>query len=463
MKRSYLIFAGMVLLSLLLGVSSAWPKSGPPPIAPMLAHSAVLLAALALFFVILPKFMGQATQIFVAMVIGVLTGWGLAAAESAAFVADYLGIFGALFIDLLKMVIIPLVFVSLLCGVAGLGDLRKLGSMGARTLAYFLLTTTIAVLIGLMCVNLIHPGQGHETILQEETAVQDDAPPSFGAKIQHEVLPKIVSNPIMSGQPILTVIFFALLLGAALAAGGDKADPALKFFKSIDAAMITLVHWIMLLAPIGVFTLMAKAVASMGIEYIASLAMYCFTVLLGLSLHWCILVFVLLVLFGRISPLRFIPAMAPAFQLAFSTSSSTATLPVSIDCATARLGLRRDVSSFVLPLGATINMDGTALYQAVASLFIAEVYGLDLSIPQQLMVFFTAVTVSVGAAGIPGASVGMMSIVLAAAGIPVEGVGIVIGVDRILDMCRTFVNVTGDCVATAIVTRAENTASTDPT
>lgn len=462
MKPSYYLLAGMILLAGSLGIASAWPQSESLPLLRILAHSAILLTALILFTFILPNLLGQALQIFAAMILGIITGWALAAAGSAAFVDDYLNIFGALFIDLLKLVIIPLVFISLLCGVAGLGNIRKLGAMGARTLIFFMISTSIAVGIGLACVNLIQPGEGHKPLPQEQPTAEQKTTPSLGAKIQNEVFPRLIQNPIMAGQPILAVICFALLFGAAIAAGGAKTEPALKFFQAADAAMINLIHGIMRLAPIGVFALMAKAVATLGIEYIASLALYTFTVLLGLFLHWCTLAFLIVPLIARIAPLRFITAMAPAFQLAFTTSSSTATLPVSIDCATTRLKLRRDAPSFVLPLGATINMDGTALYQAVAALFIAQVYGLQLSIAQQLMVFLTAVIVSIGTAGIPGASVGLMTIVLASANIPVEGVGIVIGVDRILDMSRTLVNVTGDAAAAAYVARSENTASPTP-
>jgi len=211
----------------------------------------------------------------------------------------------------------------------------------------------------------------------------------------------------------------------------------------------------MYLVPIGVFALMAVAVSAMGLGYLATLAKYVFTVLLGLGAHFALLTCVLVPLLGRLSPARFLRGMAPAFELAFSTSSSSATLPVTIECATERVGVGKTVASFMLPLGATVNMDGTALYQAVASLFVAEVYGLDLGMQQQFMVFATAVIVSVGAAGIPGASVGMMVIVLASAGIPAEGVGIILGVDRFLDMSRTLVNVTGDAVGSVVVARSE--------
>lgn len=424
-------------------------------------RGSILFAALAMFFLILPRRMGAPLQIFLAMLAGVAVGWIFARAGDAAFVSDYIGIFGRLFIDLLKMVIVPLIFFSLVCGVAGIGDVRRLGSLGARTLAYFCSTTAIAVVVGMIVVNVLRPGVGQEGLQIVETAALDPAASSLGLAIQQNVLPLFLRNPVIADQPILAVIFFALLFGAALAANGERGRPLLQIFQAADGAMITIIRWIMLLAPIGVFALMANAVATMGIEYLASLARYTFTVVLGLTMHFCLLVFVVLPLMGRTSPLRFLRGMAPAFQLAFSCSSSSATLPVTLDCASARVGANRSVCSFVLPLGATINMDGTALYQAVAAVFIAEVYGMGLGIHQQLMIFLTAIIVSIGTAGIPGASVGMMAIVLASAGIPTEGVGLILGVDRFLDMSRTLVNVTGDAVGCMVVARSATPTLSD--
>jgi len=445
----------MVAIALFLGSASVWPEEGMPSIGALLAHSAIILVSLVVFFLMLPRWFTQPIQILVGMIGGVAVGWILGRVGMAQLVSDYLGIFGTLFILLLKMVIVPLVFVSIVCGVAGIGDVRRLGSLGVKTLVFYFCTTGIAVLVGLICVNALKPGIGQEHVRQEETAADEEVALSTGMKIQQKVLPEFVHNPIMAQQPILAVIFFALLLGAALASDAEKTAPALRFFQAMDHAMVTLVLWIMLLAPMGVFALMGNAIATMGLDYIASLAKYVFTVVFGLMLHFALLVFVILPLLGRISPMRYLRGMAPALQLAFSTSSSSATLPVTIDCASRRVGVSRHVCSFMLPVGATINMDGTALYQAVAALFIAQVYGIHLGVHEQFMVFMTAVVVSVGTAGIPGASVGLMSIVLSAVGLPLEGIGIVIGVDRFLDMCRTVVNITGDSVGAVVVGRSE--------
>jgi Na+/H+-dicarboxylate symporter len=451
--------AGMAIygaLALGLGAASGWPLDGPGAMLRAAGHAGFLFAALAVFCAVLPKRLSLPVQIVVAMLGGIGAGWLLAHWGEQALVTDYLGIFGTLFILLLQVVIIPLVFVSIVCGVAGIGDVRKLGALGAKTIAFYLSTTAAAVLLALVLVNVLEPGVGRES-LRDEVAHEESskAQTTVGVQIQKEVLPTIIKNPIMPGQSPIVVIFFALLLGAALAAVGPEAQPAIRVFQGLDKAFITIIGWIMALAPIGVFALMAKAISELGLDYVLTLGKYCFTVLLGLGLHFCLLTCVLCPLLGKVSARRFLSGMGPAFGVAFSTSSSSATLPVSIDCATRRVGTDPNITGFMLPIGATINMDGTALYVSVASLFIAQVYGLHLSFQAEVMVFLTAILVSVGTAGIPGASIGLISIILSGAGIPVEGIGFILGVDRILDMSRTVVNMTGDCVGAVVVSRSE--------
>ncbi len=456
--RNALLWAA---LALILGIAAAWPLTGFTQCVTALAHSLFFFFSLFIFFVVLPRYCTLPIQIFVAMLTGALLGWLYTAFGYAPVITDYLGIFGKLFILLLKVVILPLIFVSVLCGVAGIGDVRKLGGLGAKTLCYYFVTTAIAVLIGLSVVNLLHPGVGRETlkedVQEQNVSLQDTgvSSESLGTKIQKHVLPAIIRNPIMAGQSPVVVIFFALLLGAALATLGKEGETALHFFQALDKAFITIIMWVMKMAPIGVFALMARVLSELGPAYIVTLAKYCFTVLLGLGLHFFVLTFVICPLLARISPWRFLRGMAPAFQVSFSTSSSSATLPVTIRCVSKRIGADESICRFVLPVGATINMDGTALYLTVASIFIAQVYGIPLSLQAQLMIFLTAVLASVGTAGIPGASIGLMSIILASAQIPVEGIGIVVGVDRILDMSRTLINVTGDSVGAVIVSRSE--------
>ncbi len=456
MRRYWFLYLFLGLLAAFLGAASAWPLDGARAVWLASLRGCSLWVALFALLVAFPRSCSLPWQIFVAMVGGVLAGWLAAVSGHAPFVSEYLGIFGALFILLLKLVIVPLIFTSVLCGVAGIGDMRKLGALGVKTLVYFLCTTCIAVLIALALVNLLQPGRGRESLktqVQEEQA--DAASDSLGLKIQNEMLPAVIRNPIMADENPIVVIFVALLIGAALATLGEEGKPAVRIFEILNAAFITVIRWVMYLAPIGVFALMARVIAELGLGYIAMLGKYCFTVLFGLAIHFCLLTCVLVPLFGRVSPLRFLRGMIPVFEVAFTTSSSAATLPVTLDCTTRRVGADRNIANFVLPLGVTINMDGTALYVAVASLFIAEVYGVAVPFQGQLMVFLTAVLVSVGAAGIPGASIGLLGIILQSIGAPIEGIAVVVGVDRLLDMSRTVVNVTGDSVGTVIISRSE--------
>jgi len=444
------------ILAIGLGMASAWPVTDAHSVPRVAAHVLFLFCALAVFAAILPKAISLPLQIMAALFSGVGAGWLITRFGEKALITDYLGIFGALFILLLQVVIIPLVFVSIVCGVSGIGDVRKLGRLGAKTIGFYLTTTAAAVLMGLLLTNLIQPGVGRESLRDEIRNEQASAQtPSVGIKIQKDVLPAVIKNPIMAGQSPIVVIFFALLLGAALAAVGPEAQTAVRVFQGLDKAFIVIIGWIMALAPIGVFALMAKAIAELGLEYVVTLGKYCITVLLGLGIHFCVLTCVLCPLLGKVSPRRFLKGMGPAFGVAFSTSSSSATLPVSIDCTSRRVGADPHICGFMLPIGATVNMDGTALYVSVASLFIAQVYGIPLSLQAQLMVFLTAIVVSIGTAGIPGASIGLISIILTTIGVPVEGIGFILGVDRILDMSRTVVNMTGDCVGAVVVSRSE--------
>lgn len=450
----------LFLLSAGLGAAAAWPFGGVGGLLLAGWRTLFLFAALMVFLVWLPRRTTLPLQILAAMGAGVACGWLHLHFGDTGFVSDYLGVFGRLFILLLTVVILPLIFVSVLNGTAGVGDVRRLGALGAKTLAYFLLTSCLAVLTGLLLVNLIQPGVGHASLRPPDNAAESvnaadagDAPANFGRRLQDTVLPAVIKNPIMAGQNPLVVIFFAMLLGAALASLGAEGRPALEVFTALDRALVAIIMWVMLLAPMGVFALMARAVAELGVEYLLTLAKYFMTVMLGLGVHFCVLTLVICPLLGRMPPGRFLRGMLPAFQVGFSTSSSSATLPVSLRCVTENLGVNRNIGGFVLPIGATVNMDGTALYLSVASLFVAEVYGMNLSLQAQFMVFLTAVLASIGTAGIPGASIGLMGIIFSAAGIPVEGIGIAIGVDRLLDMSRTVVNLTGDCVGAVVVAR----------
>ncbi len=468
--------------------------------------------------------------IFIAVVIGALLGL------FAPGLVPYIAIFGDIFKYGLMMLIVPLVVTSMISGIASVGDVRKLGRLGLSSLAYYVTTTFIAVLIGLSLVNLVQPG------IQPLPATQQAALTAFSSKAQPPVLqdikalvqalslgdeqgqallhklkdaavrglidddkslkkicreqvsalllhssidagrsaaqrskaeqkiarlqakPKswgdfardqvrsILQNPMqaMANRNILAVIFFALLLGGALTTLGERGQRALELFSTLNDAVMKLVHLIMWSAPLGVMALIAEALAQGGLQALKLLAAYSGVVVVGLALHAGLVLPSLLALLGRRNPWTYLLAIRPALAISFSTSSSAATLPVSMQSVEAA-GVSPRVSGFVLPLGATINMDGTALYEAVAALFIAQVYGVSLSPGQQIVVFLTAVLAAIGAAAIPSAGTVTMAMVLAAVGLPIEGIGLILAVDRFLDMLRTSVNVWGDMVGAAVI------------
>lgn len=364
--------------------------------------------------------------------------------------APLIGPVGQVFLKLLRMLIVPLILASMVMGVARVGDIRKLGTLGGRTFVFYILTTFASVFVGLLAVNFIRPGVGA---------------PSIGGSVPDVVQTKVTigsilinmipDNPVaaMANMQILPIIVFSLMLGAILTTIGDKAKPLVDLFDSLNEAMMKLTNVVIKLTPIGVFGLMAVVVAQTGPAIFANLGKYMLTVLLGLAVHALITLPLLLKFVAGVNPIRYVAQVLPALSTAFSTSSSSATLPLTIDCVETKAGVSRAVSSFVLPLGATINMDGTALYESVAAVFIAQVYGIDLSFGQQFLVFLTATLAAIGAAGIPSAGLVTMAIVLNAVGLPLEGIGMILAVDRILDMCRTTVNVWGDTCGCAVIAR----------
>lgn len=359
---------------------------------------------------------------------------------------------GQIFIKLLKMIIVPLILASMVMGVANVGDVRRLGRIGGETFVFYLTTTFASVLVGLVLVNLLQPGAGSPMVQGSvpETALT-------AVTVKDIILNMIPDNPFraMANMDILPVIVFSLFLGSILTTLGEKGVPLISFFDSLNSAMMKLTDVIIQLAPIGVFALLAAVVAETGPGIFANLGKYMLTVLIGLSIHAFITLPLLLKLVGRASPRRFFGSVSSALTTAFSTASSSATLPLTMDCVEDGAGIKSRISSFVLPLGATINMDGTALYESVAAVFIAQVYGIDLGFQQQVIIFLTATLAAIGAAGIPSAGLVTMAIVLKAVGLPLEGIGMILAVDRILDMCRTSVNVWGDTVGTVVVSRLE--------
>ncbi|MBU8933705.1 MAG: dicarboxylate/amino acid:cation symporter [candidate division Zixibacteria bacterium] len=360
---------------------------------------------------------------------------------------------GTMFLNALKMVVVPLVVASIIIGVTSLGDIRKLGRTAGKTMAYYLATTGFSVLVGIILVNLIRPG--------------DDVPP-IGAAVPEFVamkgtgtivdvivglVPDNIFGAAATGQ-ILPLIVFSLLFGGVLTVIGDKGKPVIAFFEGINAAIMKIVLLIIYFAPIGILALIGGIVAENREsvdKLITALGLYSLTVIIGLLIHATITLPTILRLFGRRNPFGYFLNMGQALATAFTTASSSATLPVTIESVEQKNKVDERAASFVLPLGATINMDGTALYEAVAALFIAQIYGIDLSIGAQIIIFFTATLASVGAAAIPEAGLVMMSLVLTAVGLPLEGIGIILAIDWFLDRCRTTVNVWGDSVGAAVI------------
>ena len=365
---------------------------------------------------------------------------------------------GTLFLKALKMIIVPLIATSIITGIAGAGRTEKVGSLGVRTFAYYLSTSLLAIITGLVLVNLIEPGVGADLGLQQKPeklqASLNEFGDSPGEAVERLLLDMVPTNPFkaMAEGEILQLIVFSLLFGFfATRIPQPYSESIIGFFQAAFETMMKLTQFIMRLAPIGIFALVAKMVASTGFAPFADLALYALTVICGLAFHSLVTLPLILSLVARRSPRRHSQAMAPALLTAFSTSSSSATLPLTIDSLEQRAKISNRTTSFVIPLGATINMDGTALYECVAAMFIAQAYGVDLGPAQQFLVVVTALLASIGAAGIPMAGLVMISVILTAVGLPLEGLGLILAVDRVLDMCRTTVNVWSDSCGAAVV------------
>lgn len=406
--------------------------------------------------------------ILIAMLLGAAVGLplnilgadGTVAPEIVSTIAGFGKGLGDLFLRLLKMIVVPLIISSLIVGVTSMGNLKQLGKLGGRTIGFYLGSSFLAIVTGLVMVNLVKPGVGADLGLLQAGAEGQKLPDvvneskSVWDVLWGQLTSMIPTNPIAATADgdMLPIIFFSLLLGLFISVtGGESGRVLTQFFSSLFEVMMRMTLWVIGLAPFGVFGFMVFAAADKGVSAFAALGWYALTVFLALLTHALITLPLLLRVFGGRSPWDFAKALSPALLTAFSTASSNATLPLTMNCVEERAGVSNRVSSFVLPLGATINMDGTALYEAVAVLFIAQVYGYDLSLAQQMIVAFTALLASIGAAGIPHAGTVMMVVVLQAVGLPTEAVGLILAVDRILDMCRTTVNVWSDATATAVV------------
>jgi len=385
-------------------------------------------------------------KILIGMGLGILAGLTLGPD------AELLKPIGTLFVNAIKMLIVPLVFCSLVVGVTSMQDTRQLGRIGLKSLVLYLGTTAVAISIGLGMGTLFAPGEGIGMVAGDGAVAAKEAP-----TLVQTLLNMIPINPVdsLAAGNILQIIVFALGLGIALNLCGDKAKPAVAVFESLAEAMYKLTELVMKLAPYGVFGLMAWVAGKYGIEILLPLIKVIAVVYIGCLIHVLVVYTGLIGSLGRLNPVRYLKGLANPAAVAFTTTSSSGTLPATIKAAQQELGVSKGISSFVLPLGATINMDGTALYQGVCAPFIAQAFGIDLALSDYLLIIMTSTLASIGTAGVPGAGLIMLSLVLTTVGLPMEGLAIVAGIDRILDMARTSVNVCGDLMVSVLVARSE--------
>jgi DAACS family dicarboxylate/amino acid:cation (Na+ or H+) symporter len=416
--------------------------------------------------------MSRHTKIFIGLITGatagVLSNFLFPDSPIIQFFQTYItDPLGKIFLNFLIMMVIPLVFASLSLGVAQIGDLKKLGKIGFKTISYFIVVTTVAVIIGLLLVNIIRPGdylpattktqlmdsfKGQATEIKQTTEKTE-----FGIQTLVNIIPR---NPIAAvakpNPDMLALIFFSLIVGIALTLiNQEKAAPLIKILEGINDVTVVVINIAMKLAPFGVFALILSVTSRFGFELLVALSMYVVTVILGLALHLFGTFPVLLKFLSKYNPVKFFKKIETVILTAFSTSSSSATLPTTISVSQTNLGIPSQITGFVLPLGATMNMNGTALFEGVTVLFLAQVFGVNLSLGMQLIVILMSVLTAIGSAGVPSGSIPLLVMVLAMVNIPPEGIAIILGVDRILDMCRTVLNVTGDITCAAYIAKSE--------
>ncbi len=403
------------------------------------------------------KTLSLTSRVIIGMVAGILTGFIIRSLfADNGFVDAYIvnGLFdvgGKIFIASLKMLVVPLIFVSLVCGVSSLKDMSTLGRMGGKTLAFYITTTAVAITLALTMGTLFHPGEGAD--LTAASNFQSANAPSLG-QVLIDMFPTNPINAMAEGKT-LQVLVFAILFGVAVSASGKAGERIAGVFSDLNQVIMKLVALLMMVAPYGVFFLMAKLFTGLGLDAIMNLAAY-FLVLSGtLLIHGFVTYGVMFKIFTGLNPMIFFRKMEDAIMFAFSTASSNATIPVSMETAKNRMGVDNKIASFTIPLGATVNMDGTAIMQGVATAFIAQAFNIDLSMGDYLSVILTATLASIGTAGVPGVGLVMLAMVLNQVGLPLEGIALIMGVDRLLDMIRTAVNITGDNCVSVIVAKSE--------
>lgn len=395
--------------------------------------------------------MNLSVKILISLVLSVIVGL-MAGTDGLPFIKWWIAPIGTIFINLIKMVIVPIVFTSLVVGITSLGDPKKLGRIGIKTILIYLFTTAIAITIGFIVAGIGHPGIGLEMAAGEAVKVKE-AP-----SIMQVLVAMVPTNPVasMAKAEILPIIIFALFVGVGiLQVGGKKSQILIDWFDAAAEVSYKIINMVMSLAPIGVFCLLLPVVAANGPKVLLPLLSVILCVAVGCVVHAVVVYSTMARVWGGHSPIKFFEGMAQAMIIAFTTCSSAAALPINMKNCQEKLGCSREITSFVLPLGATINMDGTAIYMGICALFIANVYGIDLTAAQMGMIIMTGTLASIGTAGVPGAGLIMLSMVLLSVGLPMEGLALVAGIDRILDMFRTTLNITGDGAVTCVINQTE--------
>lgn len=406
------------------------------------------------------KSLGLSTKIFIALIVGALLGVVIHYYMPEGYLRDTIiieGVFyvvGQGFIRLMQMLVVPLVFCSLVCGSMAIGDTKTLGKVGIKTVLFYLFTTALAVVIALTTAHIINPGLGLDMDAIQTAEVTATASDTSLVDTLLNIIPK---NPIgsMADGDMLPIIVFALFVGIMLAKLGSKASTVSNFFSEFNDVMMEMTMAIMKLAPAGVFCLIARTFANLGFSAFKPMLKYMGNVTLALVIQCFVIYQILLFVFTRLNPMKFIKKFAPVMGFAFSTATSNATIPMSIDTLHKKMGVSKQISSFTIPLGATVNMDGTSIMQGVAVVFIAQAYGINLTMADLATVVLTATLASIGTAGVPSVGLVTLSMVLTSVGLPVEGIALIMGIDRILDMMRTAVNITGDAVCTTVVAHQE--------
>ena len=389
-----------------------------------------------------------AAQIFIALVLAIVTG--LLLGKNAQFANDYIKPFGTIFLNLLKFIVCPIVLFSILCGMISMKDIRKVGSIGLKTVVYYLMTTAAAIVVGLAMGQLFH---GAFPALETTDLVYEAKEATPFMQVLIDVFPSNILAPLVNAN-MLQIICIAILLGFGIILLGDQVDGLRNMIEQINLVFMKVMELILKLSPLGVFCLLTPVVAANGTMIVGSLAMVLLCAYLSYVLHAAIVYSLTIRTFGGMSPLAFFKGMAPAMIFAFSSASSVGTLPLTIECSE-KLGADKEIAAFTLPLGATINMDGTAIYQGVCAVFIAACFGISLTLGDIATIVITATLASIGTAGVPGAGMVMLAMVLTSVGLPVEGIALVAGVDRIFDMGRTVLNITGDASCAVIVSNLE--------